>query len=115
MNDTSHGMDKVQHTKKLADSRFHILKGHDTSRDVFQQLCCIYPQRLMDETDMAAMGAIHKEVTKHFPNEFPTRMMYFNRVKVVIDVQFMFPCLAQGVYLQDDVCRITGSFEFRMT
>lgn len=115
MDQTGHRVEKIQNTKELADSRFHILERHPLSRNVSQQLGRIYSKRFMDKADVAAVGAIHNKVANQLPNELPARMVCFQSVNVVVDVQFMLPCLAQCVNFQDGICGFTRSLKLRMT
>lgn len=66
-------------------------------------LGCIYSERFVDESNVAAMRAIHKEMAEQLANELPARMICLHRVDAVIDVQFMVPCLTQFVNIQDDI------------
>lgn len=114
MDNMRHGVEKIQNTKELADSRLHILEGHFTPRNLSQKLSCIYSKRLVDETEMAAVRAIHEEMAEQFANELPAWMVCFHSVNVVIDVQFMLPGISQRIDFQDDMCRFTRFSKLRI-
>lgn len=103
MDDMGHGVEKIQNTKELTHSRLHILKGRCTPRNLSQKLGYIHPKRLKDETEMAAVRVIDKEMAEQFANKLPAWMVCFLGVNVVIDVQFMFPRMSQHVNFQDDI------------
>lgn len=82
-------MEQIQNTEELADGGFHTLECHRATRNVLQQLDCIYPERLVDEAKMPAVRAIHKEMPEQFANKLPARMVRSQSVHVLIHVQFM--------------------------
>lgn len=60
----------------------------------------------MNETSMTAVGAFDGEIVEELTNEPSARMIRFDRVHAIIDIQLMISFLTCHVNLQNDILGI---------
>lgn len=74
MDDMTLRMQEIQGDKELSDTWLHVVKSHYLPRRHLHQNICAHSERLVNKTDVTAMGALDIKMVEEFANEVSARM-----------------------------------------